>query len=29
MKLLTSAAVLCCDHVSGLVGLVPTQEWSA
>lgn len=27
MKLLTSAAVLVCDHVSGIVGLVPTQEW--
>jgi len=27
MNLLTSAAVLCCDHVSGLVGIVPTQDW--
>jgi hypothetical protein len=27
MKLLTSAAVLVCDHVSGIVGLAPTQEW--
>ena len=27
MNLLTTAAVLCCDHVSGLVGLAPTQEW--
>ncbi len=27
MNLLTSTAVLCCDHVSGLVGLAPTQQW--
>ncbi len=27
MKLLSAAAVLACDHVSGLVGLSPTQEW--
>lgn len=27
MKLLCSAAVLVCDHVSGIVGIVPTQDW--
>lgn len=27
MKLLCAAAVLTCDHVSGLVNLAPTQEW--
>jgi hypothetical protein len=27
MNLLSQDAVLVCDHASGIVGIVPTQEW--